>query len=153
MAKPLLRTDAEITELYQRHVKTVYRVCFAYMKNPADTEDAVSDTFYRMMKAEVIFESEEHEKAWLIRTAASQMEAGMRGVFMPVRYDETSVYEANGKTLYLAEVARYGFLDGERWMFLEKPDGPIVYSEEYHPPFSVTDLKEAKRYVKERVGK
>ena len=71
MAKSLLRTDEEIAELYQRHSKTVYRVCFAYMKNPADTEDAVQDTFVRLIGAGAAFESEEHEKAWLIRTASN----------------------------------------------------------------------------------
>jgi len=71
MAKPLLRTDREIAELYGRHKKTVYRVCFAYMKNTADTEDAVQEAFFRLIKAGPAFESEEHEKAWLIRTAAN----------------------------------------------------------------------------------
>lgn len=71
MVKSLLRTDKEIGEIYQRHIKTVYRVCFAYMKNPADTEDAVQDTFYKLIKSGVAFESDEHEKAWLIRTASN----------------------------------------------------------------------------------
>lgn len=71
MAKPLLYTDGEIAAIYGRHNLTVYRVCFAYMKNTADTEDAVQDTFYRLMKSGKPFESEEHEKAWLIRTATN----------------------------------------------------------------------------------
>ena len=71
MAKSLLRTDREIAELYERHKKTVYRVCFAYMKNTADTEDVVQDTFIQLIKAGTAFESEEHEKAWLIRTATN----------------------------------------------------------------------------------
>ena len=71
MSNSLLRTDKEIAEIYSRHSKTVYRVCFAYMKNPADTEDAVQDTFFRLIKSGPAFESEEHEKAWLIRTAAN----------------------------------------------------------------------------------
>ncbi|MDR3313809.1 MAG: RNA polymerase sigma factor [Oscillospiraceae bacterium] len=71
MAKSLLRTDDEIAEIYKRHVKTVYRVCYTYLKNPADTEDAVSDAFVRLIKSAPAFESEEHEKAWLIRTAAN----------------------------------------------------------------------------------
>lgn len=45
MADTLLRTDKEIAEIYARHVDTVYRVCFAYLKNPADTEDMVQSTF------------------------------------------------------------------------------------------------------------
>ena len=71
MAKSLLRSDNEIAEIYQRHVKTVYRVCYTYLKNPADTEDAVADTFVKMIKAAPAFEGEEHEKAWLLRTAAN----------------------------------------------------------------------------------
>ena len=71
MAKSLLRTDREIEEIYERNKKTVYRVCFAYMKNKADTEDAVQDTFFQLIKTGTAFESEEHEKAWLIRTATN----------------------------------------------------------------------------------
>ena len=71
MSYSLLRTDKEIAEIYTRHSKTVYRVCFAYMKNPADTEDAVQDTFFQLIKSGPAFESEEHEKAWLIRTASN----------------------------------------------------------------------------------
>ncbi len=71
MSNSLLRTDEEIAEIYQRHKKTVYQVCFAYMKNPADTEDAVQDTFFKLIKAGPAFETVEHEKAWLIRVAAN----------------------------------------------------------------------------------
>jgi len=69
MKETLRRTDKEITEIYMRHRQTVYRVCYAYMKNPADTEDAVQDTFVQMIRKGPVFENEEHEKAWLIRTA------------------------------------------------------------------------------------
>ena len=83
MAKPLLpphavgragtpgRTDKEIADIYQRHVQTVYRLCFAYMKTSADAEDAVSDTFCRMIQSSTVFESEKHAEAWLIRTAGN----------------------------------------------------------------------------------
>lgn len=71
MSKSLLRTDKEIAEIYERHSKTVYRVCFAYMKNPMDTEDAVQETFIRLISKNPRLESEEHEKAWLIRTATN----------------------------------------------------------------------------------
>jgi len=42
-----------------------------YMKNQADTEDMVQNTFLRLMRDRTVFESEEHEKAWLIRTATN----------------------------------------------------------------------------------
>ena len=71
MKNPLLRTDKEITLLYARHKSTVWRVCFAYLKNASDTEDAVQETFIRLIRSGPVFESEEHEKAWLIRTASN----------------------------------------------------------------------------------
>lgn len=71
MKSSLFRTNEELIEIYNRHVKTVYRVCFMYMKNHPDTEDMVQNTFLRLMKDKTVFQSEEHEKAWLIRTATN----------------------------------------------------------------------------------
>lgn len=61
----------EFTELYYRHVDTVYRVCYSFMKNKADTEDMVQETFLRLLSSQKSFENERHEKAWLIVTASN----------------------------------------------------------------------------------
>lgn len=58
-----------IEAVYSRNFKMIYRVCFTYMKNAHDTSDAVHDTFLRLISSGKCFESMEHEKAWLIRTA------------------------------------------------------------------------------------
>lgn len=71
MNSSLLRTNEELSQLYNRHVDTVYRVCFIYLKNRFDTEDMVQNTFLKLMKDKTVFESEQHEKAWLIRTASN----------------------------------------------------------------------------------
>jgi RNA polymerase sigma-70 factor (ECF subfamily) len=69
MAKSLLRTDSEIAEIYTRQVAAVYRLCFTYLKNAADAEDATADTFVRLLQSAPAFAGGEHEKAWLLRTA------------------------------------------------------------------------------------
>lgn len=71
MKKTLLRTNKEISDIYERHHKMVYRVCYAYLKNKSDTEDALQDTFCKLIEKGPAFENEEHEKAWLIRTATN----------------------------------------------------------------------------------
>lgn len=71
MSVSFQRTDEEIAQIYSRRADTVYRVCFAYMKNRADTEDAVQETFLRLIKSGPAFQSDEHEKAWLIKTASN----------------------------------------------------------------------------------
>jgi RNA polymerase sigma-70 factor (ECF subfamily) len=71
MSRSLIRSEKDITAIYERHVDMVYRVCFSYMKNTADTEDMVQNTFIQMISSEVDYLSEEHEKAWLIVTASN----------------------------------------------------------------------------------
>ena len=66
-----MRTDQELTQLYYRHVDTVWRICYSFMKNTADTEDMVQETFLRAFSWDKPFQSEEHEKAWLIVTASN----------------------------------------------------------------------------------
>lgn len=67
----LLRTNKEILEIYDRHVDTVYRVCFAYMKNAPEAEDMTQETFLRLISHDKPFENQRHEKAWLIVTASN----------------------------------------------------------------------------------
>lgn len=66
-----MRTTKELTECYARHRKTVWNICYSYFLNPADTEDAVQDTFLRYMESNKTFSDENHEKAWLIVTAGN----------------------------------------------------------------------------------
>ncbi len=67
----LLRTDREIIAIYDRHVDTVYRVCYSFMKNVPEAEDMVQETFLRLIESGKVFENERHEKAWLIVTASN----------------------------------------------------------------------------------
>lgn len=62
---------AYFVEVYSRQVDTVYRVCYSYMKNRADTEDLVQETFLKLLSSQKRFENERHEKAWLIVTASN----------------------------------------------------------------------------------
>ena len=67
----LLRTNKEIMEIYDRQVDTVYRVCYAYMKNAPEAEDMTQETFLRLMSNGKPFADQRHEKAWLIITASN----------------------------------------------------------------------------------
>lgn len=69
---PARRTNrTEFVAIYNRQVDTVYRVCYSFMKNKADTEDMVQETFLRLLSARTEFENDRHEKAWLIVTASN----------------------------------------------------------------------------------
>jgi RNA polymerase sigma-70 factor (ECF subfamily) len=50
MERSLYRTDEDIVKLYEAYKLTVYRVCFAYMKNTADTEDIVQEHSFNRLR-------------------------------------------------------------------------------------------------------
>ena len=64
--------DAEITRIYEKYINTVYKVCFMFLKNETETEDAVQNVFIKLMNQTKKFESDEHIKAWLIVTAKNE---------------------------------------------------------------------------------
>lgn len=66
-------SSENIREIYERHFVTVYRVCFMYLRNVHDTEDAVHNTFLKLIEKQKSFESTEHEKAWLIRVSHTRI--------------------------------------------------------------------------------
>ena len=78
MELSLLRTDKEITQAYETYVGMVYRLCFTILKNQFDTEDAVQNTFVKLMRYPKRFESPEHEKAWLLVTASNTCKDALR---------------------------------------------------------------------------
>ena len=71
MERSLLRTDKEITQLYETYVDMVYRLCSTILKKRFDSEDAVQNTFIKLMHHTKPFDSTEHEKACLIVTATN----------------------------------------------------------------------------------
>lgn len=74
----LLRTDKEITEIYERTVQTIYRICYTYMKNESDTKDMVQTTYLKLIQKRPLFESHQHELAWLIVTASNQCKDNLK---------------------------------------------------------------------------
>jgi hypothetical protein len=80
---------------------------------------------------------------------ASRMTVGTKGIFMPARYDENSIYRENNATLYLQELAQYGMLDGERWAFLDKPDGPLFARYAYEGAGNAKTMDDVRAFVLE----
>ena len=61
-----------IDETYRKYANMIFQVSFSYMKKATDAEDIVADVFVKLIKRGTKFQkfqNEEHEKAWLLRTA------------------------------------------------------------------------------------
>ena len=74
----MLRTDKDIETIYQRHVDTLYRVAYSFMKNGADAEDMVQEAFLRLLRSGAEFATPQHEKAWLIVTVSNLCKSALR---------------------------------------------------------------------------
>ena len=51
------------------HRNTILRLAISYLRNHDDAEDVLQDTFLQLLRAAPVFESLEHQKAWLLRVA------------------------------------------------------------------------------------
>lgn len=63
--------EMEFSQVYELYADDIYRLCFSFMQNHMDAEDAVQETFLKYYDCEKSFDSKEHLKAWLIVTASN----------------------------------------------------------------------------------
>ena len=54
---------------FQKYYTACYRAAFTLVKNHADAEDVAQETLLRLLVYQPNFKGEQHEKAWMIRTA------------------------------------------------------------------------------------
>lgn len=61
--------DREIVRIVETYSDMLMRIALNRVNSIAEAEDVVQSTFERLMKRQPRFETREHEKAWLIKTA------------------------------------------------------------------------------------
>lgn len=101
------KSDEEgFQRVYRQHIDAVYRVCYGFMKNNADAEDAAQETFFKLLQRGDTqgFENASHERAWLIVTASNICKNNLKNWTKQKREeigntDELpSTYEKEGET-------------------------------------------------------
>lgn len=61
-----------VEKLYQMYCDAVYRIGVVYMGNEQEAYDIVQDVFLKLLCHPRQFQDEQHEKAWILRTAINQ---------------------------------------------------------------------------------
>ncbi len=56
----------------KKYSAEVYRICYFYLRNKAEAEDAFQDVFLKFMQVNQEFENDEHEKAWICRVTINR---------------------------------------------------------------------------------
>ena len=81
MQRNKMRSEQEINRAVDRYADTVRRLCMIHLKSYADTEDIFQTVFLKYALASVSFDSEEHEKAWVIRVTLNACKDLLKSVF------------------------------------------------------------------------
>ena len=76
-----MRSEEEVNRAIERYSDTVRRLCMVHLKNEADTEDIFQTVFLKYVLRSAPFESEEHERAWLIRVTINACRDLLRSFF------------------------------------------------------------------------
>lgn len=73
-----LQTKDDYAQVIDTYGNLVYRLCFVYLKNKPDVDDAYQDIFLKLMEKKPVFENDEHLKAWLIKVATNHCKNMLR---------------------------------------------------------------------------
>lgn len=63
------RQREELQRKIDRYSDMLFKLCYLRLQNRQDAEDVVQEVLYQYIRHGESFESEEHEKAWLIKVA------------------------------------------------------------------------------------
>ena len=58
----------EIEEVIEKYTNMVYGIILTHLQNVSDAEDIFQEVFLTYYRKNIIFQGEEHKKAWLIKT-------------------------------------------------------------------------------------
>ena len=75
-----MRSEQEANRAIEQYADTVRRICMLHLKNEADTEDVFQTVFLKYVLYPGVFESAEHEKAWIIRVAINACKDWLRSL-------------------------------------------------------------------------
>ena len=72
-AKPVetVSISQQAAQILDTYGDTILRYAYSYLHNRSDTEEVLQDTLIQFLKTRPVFESDKHEKAWLLRVAGN----------------------------------------------------------------------------------
>ena len=76
-----MRDEREVNRAVEQYADMIRRICMIHLKNYHDAEDIFQTVFLKYVFSSVVFENEQHEKAWLIRVTVNACRDLLRNVF------------------------------------------------------------------------
>lgn len=97
-----MRNQDELNRVMELYGDSIRRICFLHLKNYSDVEDVFQEVFLKYILHNGDFESDAHEKAWLIRVAINACKDILKSFF---RSKVSSLEEAYTEPFYMDDDA------------------------------------------------
>lgn len=82
-----MRTNAEIERVVNEYATMLLRVAYSQLNNRTEAEDTVQEVLLKYMEKAPVFQSEEHEKAWLLRVTVNHCKNHLASAWFRKRAD------------------------------------------------------------------
>lgn len=105
MTIPPARQPDQVEAMIQKYGDMLFRTCLVMLQNQPDAEDAVQETVLKYMLKAPVFDSSEHEKAWLLKVATNHCRDLLR---FRSRHPQVTLEQL---TEYLTDPENSGILD------------------------------------------
>lgn len=76
-----MKTEAQAKAAIEQYADMVRRICFVQLKSYADVEDVFQEVFLKYILHTVPFQSDAHERAWLIRVTINACKDVLKSFF------------------------------------------------------------------------
>ena len=73
--------EFQARRLVNLYADMILRISYQYLKQTCDAEDICQTVFLKYLTADMTFDSPEHEKAWIIRTAINACKDHVKSAF------------------------------------------------------------------------
>lgn len=105
MHKSLQQASDNFSEKYSLYGDMLFKICMIYLGNKEDAEEAMQESFFKLIYKSPQFVNDEHEKAWLIRITTNICKDILRSVWRKrvVRTENFENYYDNPSNVYIME--------------------------------------------------
>jgi RNA polymerase sigma-70 factor (ECF subfamily) len=98
-------TNEYIQQVLEKYSTMLIKLAFTYLKNIADAEDVTQDVFVSLMRRETGFNSDDHEKAWLLRVTINkcknQLKSAQHRLNVPLEDEISYLPEEQSEVLHI----------------------------------------------------
>lgn len=155
-----MRSEQEVNTAIEQYSDMILRLCMVSLKNSADAEDVFQMVFLKYALSHKVFESAEHEKAWLIRVTVNACRDLLKSFS---RKNTVSIEDLRD---YMQDITPEKYAVMEAVRSLPKPYRDVIYLHFYegytapeiagilnrNPNTVYTHLRKGKDLLKELLG-